>query len=158
MRLIDHDASHLVYDVEMASLTGKFRASIMVARKLLAEETLHAWSDEEIAFLFFMSSGVPDCYRLKKGTTWAMCAHLLSNEHIAAKLQEMTGFRHDHRQLALAIHAIRKGSTAAHSSGRTRFVHGSLVWLLENTIEEADVARSGHERGQDCAAEVSALL
>jgi hypothetical protein len=64
--LIGHDASHLVYDVEMASLTGKFRASIMVARKLLAEETLHAWSDEEIAFLFFMSSGVPDCYRLKK--------------------------------------------------------------------------------------------
>ena len=60
MRLIDHDASHLVYDVEMASLTGKFRASIMVARKLLAEETLRMWSDEEIAFLFFMSSGVPD--------------------------------------------------------------------------------------------------
>ena len=99
VRLIDHDASHLVYDVEMASLTGKFRASIMVARKLLAEETLRMWSDEEIAFLFFMSSGVPDCYRVKKGTTWAMCAHLLSNEHIAAKLQERTGFRHDHRQI-----------------------------------------------------------
>ena len=158
VRLIDHDTSHLVYDVEMESVTGKFRASIMVARKLLAEETLRMWSDEEIAFLFFMSSGVPDCYRVKKGTTWAMCAHLLSNEHIAAKLQGMTGFRHDHRQLALAIQAIRRACKTSTSHSRTRFVHGSLVWLLENTIEEAGVAGSGHERGQDCAAEVSALL
>ena len=71
VRLIDHDAAHLVFDVEVAKIVGRLRASIVVARQLLVDGRLRQWSYEELAFLFFMCSGIPECYRLKLGTTWA---------------------------------------------------------------------------------------
>ena len=60
VRLIDHDAVHLIFDVEIVTLSGKFRASVAVARQLLGDQSLRAWSDEELAFLFFMGSSVPE--------------------------------------------------------------------------------------------------
>jgi len=108
VRLIDHNASHLVFDVEVPTPTGRLRASVMVARQLLGDAQLQSWSDEELAFLFFMSSCVPTCYKLAPGTTWAVVAHLLSGEQIADKLRGATGVAHGRQATATAIRVIRE--------------------------------------------------
>jgi hypothetical protein len=129
VRLIDHNASHLVFDVEVPTPTGRLRlrASVMVARQLLGDAQLRSWSDEELAFLFFMSSRVPTCYKLTPGTTWAAVAHLLSGEQIADKLQGATGVAHGRHATTTAIRVIRDHCQPASSACRTSFVHGSLV-------------------------------
>ena len=74
VRLIDHDAVHLIFNVEIVTLSGKFRASVAVARQLLGDQRLRTWSDAEVAFLFFMGFSVPRCHRLKSDVTWHVMA------------------------------------------------------------------------------------
>ena len=47
--------------------------------------------------------------------------------------------------MSRAMSAIREHVVTATSGCRTHVVHGSLVWLLENTIEETDSEGPGLE-------------
>ena len=101
----------LVFDVAVPTPTGRLCASVMVARQLLGDAQLRSWSDEELAFLFFVSSRVPRSYNLKAGITWAVCAQLLSDEQIADALRGATGVTHGRLATSAAIRAIRAGGS-----------------------------------------------
>ena len=92
--LIDHGAVHLDFDVEVVTLTGKFRASVVVARQLLGDQRLRTWSDEELAFL------CPSLERPAKDVKEYGTAKRAASEACEGRVKEYDKVRPGRRRLA----------------------------------------------------------
>ena len=88
VRLIDQDAVHLDFDMEVVTLTGP--SSVMVARKLSEAADVERRRTRLPLLHWFWR---PRMLQIEGGCN--MGADLLSSEQNANKLREMTGFLHD---------------------------------------------------------------
>jgi len=111
VRLRDHNADVLVYDISFSTCCGNFRASVGLIRWV----SLLDWSDAEFAFLFWMQGGVPGQFRMSPGLRWYPTVGLHIVQVISDKLRELTHYDHVASAVHQALHVIQNALQGTHA-------------------------------------------
>ena len=115
VRLRDHDADVLVYDISVSTCCGNFRASVARSRWVLCGPSLLDWSDAEYAFLSWMQGGVPGQFCMSLGMRWYTAVGLHTMQGISDKLRELTHYDRRASAVNQALHVIHDALQGTHS-------------------------------------------
>jgi len=115
VRLRDHDADVLVYNISVSTCCANFRASVALSRWMLCGPSLLDWSDTEYAFLFWMQGGVPGQFRMSPGMRWYIAVGLHTMQVISDKLRELTHYDHGASAVNQALHVIQDALQGTHA-------------------------------------------
>jgi len=115
VRLRDHDADVLVYNISVSTCCANFRASVALSRWVLCGPSLLDWSDTEYVFLFCMQGGVPGQFRMSPGMRWYIAVGLHTMQVISDKLRELTHYDHGASAVNQALHVIQDALQGTHA-------------------------------------------